>query len=165
MLSATPPLFKGTDEKVVSQCKPGSIGDRWAQYVNQNENNYKPSVFANQDEMVDDILKMDKDNAYKTRGGMKKLKECDCGSCLGTGSSLSDGTPGENPNAGRYDTKLGTVRRRIHITEEQLKYIQEATAGDIGTGGQTGIAYPFSGVKPNEPTMNHKNIMKDAMPK
>lgn len=28
MLSATPPIFKSTNEKIISQCKPGSTGDR-----------------------------------------------------------------------------------------------------------------------------------------
>lgn len=39
-LSSTPSPFK-SGIKVVSQCPPGSTGDRWASYVNGNENGYK----------------------------------------------------------------------------------------------------------------------------
>ena len=42
-LSSTPSPFK-SGEKVVSLCTPGSTGDRWAQHVNKNENNYEPKL-------------------------------------------------------------------------------------------------------------------------
>ena len=42
-LSSTPSPFK-SGEKVVSLCKPGSIGDRWAKYVNDNEKKHTPKV-------------------------------------------------------------------------------------------------------------------------
>lgn len=42
-LSSTPSPFK-SGEKVVSLCKPGSIGDRWAKYVNDNDKKHTPKI-------------------------------------------------------------------------------------------------------------------------
>lgn len=42
-LSSTPNVFKNAP-KVISQCPKGTTGDRWAQYVNDNENNYVPKM-------------------------------------------------------------------------------------------------------------------------
>ena len=42
-LSSTPSPFK-SGEKVVSLCPPGTIGDRWSKYVNDNEKKHEPKV-------------------------------------------------------------------------------------------------------------------------
>lgn len=138
--------------------------------------------------MVDDIMKMDNDNAYKTRGGMKKLEEdgaTSCGSALQSGGAFSDGTQmqdGSNPNAGEWvgplktkknksdvikkgsvympDTlKEGKKSRTIHITQEQMDYLMEVTS--TSNVGDYSYTAPGIDIPKTDPTMSHKNILKD----
>lgn len=159
-LSSTPSPFK-SGEKIISQCKPGSTGDRWAKHVNDNNNAYVPHMFSNEEQMVKDIEAMDKDKAYAKRGGLnKKINETDCASCMQGG--------GNNPEEGQYignalknkKNKPDVMRRTIYMTEAQVEYLKqnvdEATAGDIGQG----YTVPF-GVKGSDETMNHQNICSD----
>ena len=64
-------------------------------------------VFANEQEIVDNIKKMDFDNAYKTRGGLNEDGEGGATSC---GSVMQGG--GGNPDAGQYTVPFGDVQRR-----------------------------------------------------
>jgi hypothetical protein len=164
-LMSTPSPFKN-GIKVVSQCKPGSIGDRWAGYVNNNENKYVPSMFTDEEQMVKDIEEMDTDNAYKTRGGLNKaiVKETDCGAALqGGGDEFEDG---------EYSRKLGNKiisrtfaegkKRTVFMTEDQVRYIKktidEATASTSDVTPASELAYPaFTDAE----TANHKNICSD----
>lgn len=152
-LSSTPSPFK-SGEKVISQCKPGSVGDRMAEYVNNNDNAYVPHMFTNEEQMVKDIEAMDKDGVYTKRGGLnKKINETDCAGCMQGG--------GDNPDEGEYVAPMGKpIKRTIYMTEAQVEYLKqnvdEATAGDIGQG----YTVPF-GVKGSDETMNHQNICSD----
>lgn len=160
-LSSTPSPFK-SGEKVISQCKPGSTGDRLAKCVNDNDNAYVPHMFSNEDQMVKDIEAMDKDEAYKKRGGLNKpiVKETDCGGCLQGG--------GENPDAGEYVAPMGKpIKRTILMNEDQFNYLkrtlEEATASVSDVTPASELAYPaFSGDKNFAgDTLNHDNICAD----
>lgn len=156
LLSSTPNPFS-TCGNVVSQCKPGSTGDRWAQYVNDNDKAYVPHMFSNEDQMVKDIESMDKEGKYAKCGGLNKkvVNETDCAGCMQGG--------GENPEAGQYVAPIGKpIKRTIYMTEDQVNYlkkvIDEATAStsDVTPAGE--LAYPaFTDAE----TADHKNICSD----
>lgn len=51
-LSSTPHPFKDKKfGKVQSQCVPGSTGDRFAEYVNDNENDYEPKLMSKKEQL------------------------------------------------------------------------------------------------------------------
>lgn len=51
-LSSTPSPFKDKKfGKVQSQCRPGSTGDRFAKYVNDNENGYEPKLIDEKEQL------------------------------------------------------------------------------------------------------------------
>ena len=160
-LSSTPSPFK-SGIKVVSQCPPGTTGDRFAQMVNENPNGYTPKMFTNEDEMVKEIEAMDKDKAYANRGGLNKkpVNETDCAGALQGG--------GDNFDAGEIVTPINAgkpIRRTVYMTEDQVKYIKkvmdEATAGhDVTPAGE--LAYPaFDNKDFAGETLDHQNICAD----
>ena len=156
LLSSTPSPF-ANGEKVISQCPPGTTGDRFANYVNNNDKQYTPKMFTDEEQMVADIEAMDKDGAYKNRGGLNKpiVKETDCAGCMQAG--------GKNPDAGQFVQPVGkTIRRTILMNEEQFEYlkkqIEEATASTSDVTPATELAYPAFG---DAETNNHKNICAD----
>lgn len=51
-LSSTPNPFKDKKfGKVQSQCRPGSTGDRFAKYVNDNDNDYEPKLIYDKEQL------------------------------------------------------------------------------------------------------------------
>ena len=155
-LSSTPSPFKSS-VKIVSQCAPNSIGDRWANEVNNNDNAYVPHMFSNEEQMVKDIENMDKEGVYAKRGGLNKpVNECDCAGCMQGG--------GDNPDAGQYVKPLGgkPIKRTVYMTEDQVRHLKkvmdEATAStsDVTPAGE--LAWPAFADKE---TTNHKNICAD----
>ena len=156
LLSSTPSPF-ANGEKVISQCPPGTTGDRFANYVNNNDKQYTPKMFTDEEQMVADIEAMDKDGAYKNRGGLNKpiVKETDCAGCMQGG--------GNNPDAGQFVQPAGKpIRRTILMNEEQFEYlkkqIEEATASTSEVTPASELAYPAFG---DAETENHKNICAD----
>lgn len=164
LLSSTPNPFR-SGEKVISQCPPGTTGDRFAGYVNNNSKNYTPKMFTDEEQMVKDIEEMDTDGAYKNRGGLNKpiVKETDCAGCLQGG--------GENPEAGEVFLPMGkTITRKlpetrvknVFMTEDQIKHLKkvmsEATAGTSEVTPASELAWPAFG---DAETENHKNICAD----
>ena len=156
LLSSTPNPF-ANGEKVISQCPPGTTGDRFANYVNNNDKQYTPKMFTDEEQMVADIEAMDKDGAYKNRGGLNKpiVKETDCAGCMQGG--------GNNPDAGQFVQPAGKpIRRTILMNEEQFEYlkkqIEEATASTSDVTPASELAYPAFG---DAETNNHKNICAD----
>lgn len=73
---------------------------------------YKPQVFKDSSELIQDILDMDTDGAYKNRGGYDAslVQEDGLGGVTTCGSVMQDG--GGNPSAGQYDTVFGGVQDR-----------------------------------------------------
>lgn len=65
-------------------------------------------VFANEQELVDQIKSMDYDNAYRNRGGLNE--EGEGGGATSCGSVMQGG--GSNPDAGQYTVPFGSVQRR-----------------------------------------------------
>lgn len=65
-------------------------------------------VFANEQELVDQIKEMDVDNAYATRGGLNE--EGEGGGATSCGSVMQGG--GSNPDAGQFTVPFGNVQRR-----------------------------------------------------
>ena len=157
LLSSTPSPF-ANGEKVISQCPPGTTGDRFATYVNNNDKKYTPKMFTDEEQMVKDIEAMDKDGAYKNRGGLNKpiVKETDCAGCLQGG--------GEHFEDGEYNTKLTRkpITRTVLMNEDQFNYLkkslEEATASTSDVTPASELAYPAFG---DAETNNHKNICAD----
>lgn len=60
-------------------------------------------------------------------------------------------------SSGQYEMPLTKkpVKRTIYATMEQVERLLEATAGDIGQGYEV----PFTGIKKDDPSLNHKNMM------
>lgn len=153
VLSSTPSPFKN-GEKVVSQCKPGSTGDRWAKYVNDNHNAYVPHMFSNEEQMVKETEAMDTDGKYAKCGGLdKKVNECDCAGCMQGG--------GDNPDAGQYVKPLGKpVKRTIYMREDQVRHLKKVMDEGADTGSVGDYTYTAPAFSDAE-TRNHKGIFKD----
>ena len=170
-LSATPSPFK-SGIKVVSQCPPGSTGDRWAKYVNDNDNVYTPKMFTDEDKMVKDIEEMDKDGKYAKCGGLDKKVVNETADSAFT---LQDG--GNNFEAGELSLPVNKKpitrtfnegkKRTVFMTEDQVRYIKkvmdEATASVSDTTPASELAYPvFTGDKNFAgKTLDHSNICAD----
>lgn len=71
-----------------------------------------PQVFDNNKKIINDILVMDDDDAYKNRGGFDKSLIDEDGECGATscGSVMQGG--GLNPSAGQYDVPFKNVQKR-----------------------------------------------------
>lgn len=71
-------------------------------------------VFKDNDELIQNILDMDTDNAYKARGGYDQSLVKEDGLGGGGASSCSSvmQAGGGNPSAGQYDTVFGGVQDR-----------------------------------------------------
>ena len=125
------------------------------------EEEYKPQVFGNQEQMIKDIQDMDKDGKYAKCGGLdKKVNETDCGGCMQGG--------GDNPDAGQFVAPLTKkpITRTILMNEDQLSYLKEMLAEDAPAvmntpAGDFGYDAPGVDVKKDDPTLNHKNILVD----
>lgn len=154
-LSSTPKLFDGA--KVVSQCIPGTTGDRFCDYVNGNKNNYAPKMFKDEEKMANDIIDMDYDGAYRNRGGLnKRLNEDGEGGACSCSSAMQGG--GSNPDSGQYVQPVSKdviKRKTIYITEEQERYLNEEAELDT-MFGDFGYDAPAFG---DDETLDHKNIM------
>lgn len=101
---------------VVGGGKPGGTADRWAKYVNDNENGFKRQVFKDEDEMKKKILNSPDGEIYKKRGGMKLEEDgggaaCGAGAAGGEGGFLGGATAGSE-STGEYDVPFGMVERR-----------------------------------------------------
>lgn len=69
---------------------------------------FEANVFNNQESMIEDILNMDNDNAYKDRGGLDKVVTED-----GEGSMAFGGATNANISAAAmYDVPMGGVQRK-----------------------------------------------------
>ena len=66
-------------------------------------------VFANEQELVDEIKAMDSDNAYALRGGLNE--EGEGGGATSCGSVMQGG--GANPDAGQYTVPFGKIQRKF----------------------------------------------------
>ena len=139
----------------------------------ENNNPYVPQFFTNEEQMVKEIETMDKDNAYKTRGGLNKpINETDCAGCMQEG--------GDNPDAGQfvvpYGKKKGSgiitrtfaegKKRTVYMTEDQVKHLKkiigEATANPSEITPASELAYPaFNDKKFAGETTDHHNICAD----
>ena len=143
-LSSSPSLFK-SGEKVVSLCKPGSIGDRWAKYVNDNEKKHEPKVMNEDGE-----------------GGVM-------GDVAGATNSESSGQF-TTPLFGKP-----IKRKTLYLTQEQANYIGKVINEEEGMEGMGGATttqttgdyqytVPFGGKKKNQDPFykeanDHQNIM------
>lgn len=61
-------------------------------------------------------------------------------------------------SSGQYTAQMNggkPIKRTIYTTRDQFNKLLEATAGDIGQG----YTVPFTGVKKNDPSLDHKNMM------
>lgn len=102
---------------VVGGGKKGETADRWAEYVNNNSNGYKPSLFKNEEEMKQKILNGPDGETYKKRGGIKEDGAgggAAAGGEGGIGGATSTFSVGGDTTRGDmgYDSPLGMVERR-----------------------------------------------------
>lgn len=148
---------------VVGGGKPGETADRWARYVNGNDNGFKRQMFKDEDEMKEKILNGPDGDVYKKRGGINE--EGEGGGAIGgatgcdsVGSETSRGDVGfdvpfgvmerrpiggrpkeKNDNGNKPENILGKTlvaekkSRRIYVTEEQLKAILSEELGGATT--------------------------------
>lgn len=70
------------------------------------------------------------------------------------------GDSGNGDATGQYSTPVfGPIKRTLYVTEEQLQYIKESTAGDIGQG----FTVPFGNNRDfYKSSLDHKNMMKKS---
>lgn len=83
-------------------------------------------VFANEQELVDEIKAMDYDNAYALRGGLNE--EGEGGGATSCGSVMQGG--GGNPDAGQFTVPFGGVQRR-KFYGDALKRNKDSKNGSI----------------------------------
>lgn len=95
---------------VVGGGRPGETADRWAKYVNGNDNGFKRQMFKDEDEMKEKILNGPDGDVYRKRGGINE--EGEGGGAIGgatgcdsVGSETSRGDVG-------FDVPFGMVERR-----------------------------------------------------
>lgn len=93
------------------------------------------SVFANEQELVDEIKSMDFDNAYASRGGLNEEGEGGAigGGATSCGSVMQAG--GINPDAGQYTAPFGSVQRR-KFYGDTLKRNKDSKNGSISMNRQ-----------------------------
>lgn len=76
-LSSTPSPFKDKKfGKVQSQCRPGSTGDRFAKYVNDNDNEYEPKLIDEKEKLDEgawDYGILDNDSALDAQTSFAKI--------------------------------------------------------------------------------------------
>lgn len=89
-------------------------------------------VFANEQELVDEIKAMDNDGAYTTRGGLNEEGEGGCGA-TSCGSVMQGG--GTNPDAGQFTVPFGNVQRR-KFYGDTLKRNKDSNNGSISMNRQ-----------------------------
>lgn len=89
-------------------------------------------VFANEQELVDEIKAMDNDGAYATRGGLNEEGEGGCGA-TSCGSVMQGG--GTNPDAGQFTVPFGNVQRR-KFYGDTLKRNKDSKNGSISMNRQ-----------------------------
>ena len=81
----------------------------------------------------------------------------------GPGCAGVMGGGGSNPDAGTYVKPLGQVqRRKIYITNEQSEILKEMSTQDVGNY-QYDVPFKFN--NGNDPAYNHKNMIKQGIPK
>ena len=116
---------------VVGGGKPGETADRWAKYVNDNENGFKRQVFANEDDMKKRILNGTDGDTYKKRGGIK-LDECgDGGGMAAGGSSGGDGSGGATSTPSvSSETSRGDLGYDVPFKEVQRRGIYVGAQGE-----------------------------------
>ena len=118
---------------VVGVGKPGGTADRWAQYIDRNDNGYKPALFANEEEMKEKILNGPDGDTYRKRGGIKE--EAGAGAAAGAGA----GSGGEAPAAPAADSGTdekadgGRGQYSTPVLPMQRRTIYAGTQGDIKT--------------------------------
>jgi hypothetical protein len=113
------------------------------------------------------------DNRGMFSNDSTNIYETDCGMAMQAG--------GSNPDAGQYVTPFGSVQRReiyntgkkkkindsmrvrkIYVTEEQAKILQEMGTQDAGNY-QYDVPLNFNGG--NDPAYDHQNMMAKSFPK
>ena len=105
------------------------IKELYKDIITVNENS--KYVFANEQELVDEIKSMDYDNAYKHRGGLNE--EGEGGGATSCGSVMQGG--GSNPDAGQYTVPFGDVQRR-KFYGDTLKRNKDEKNGSISMNRQ-----------------------------
>ena len=83
-------------------------------------------VFADEQQLVDEIKAMDSDGAYANRGGLNE--EGEGGGATSCGSVMQGG--GSNPNAGQFTVPFGDVQRR-GFYKDALKRNKDSKNGSI----------------------------------
>jgi len=101
---------------VVGGGKPGETADRWAKYVNGNENGFKRQVFSNEDDMKKRILNGPDGDVYRKRGGINEEGEGGGMAAGGDGSGGATSTSSVASETTRgdlgYDVPFKEVQRR-----------------------------------------------------
>lgn len=152
---------------VIGGGRKGETAERWAKYINDNENSFKRSVFKDEESMKKAMMKNPQDKEiYQKRGG---IKECEGGeggvSIEGASSSAISNTnapivplfgvqrreimKGRNKDEkpenilGKTINAESKKSRKIYITEEQYNIILKeeglGDAGDIGDYTANGL--------------------------
>ena len=110
---------------VVGGGKPGDTMARWAEYVNNNEKGYKPSLFADEENMKKKILNGPDGEVYKKRGGIKEEGEggAAVGGGEGVGGATSTFSVGGDTTRGDmgYDVPFGMVRKAGYLADRDKK--------------------------------------------
>lgn len=113
---------------VVGVGKPGGTADRWAQYINRNDNGYKPALFANEEEMKENILNGPDGDTYRKRGGINEEGEGGGAAAGGDGGGGATST-----SSVASETTRGDVGYDTPIFPMQRRTIYAGTQGDIKT--------------------------------
>ena len=103
---------------VIGAGKPGDTADRWAKYVNDNDNGFKRQVFSDEENMKKKILDGPDGEVYRKRGGIKE--EGEAGAIGGATSTSSVGSDTTNGDVG-YDVPFGMVRRAGYLSGKEKK--------------------------------------------
>lgn len=116
---------------VVGVGKPGETADRWAQYINRNDNGYKPALFANEEEMKEKILNGPDGDTYRKRGGIRE-------EAAGDGAGVGEAPGGEAPagnNGADTDEKADGGRGQFNTPAfpMQRRSIYAGAQGDVIT--------------------------------
>lgn len=129
-------LFVESYSNMISTCpniigvQSGKFTEKIADKINSQKDTYKPQVFKDNKQIINDMIEMDDDNAYKDRGGidMSIMNEDGVGGATSCGSVMQGG--GSNPDAGQYTLPFGDVQRKSFYSDT-LKRNKDEKNGSI----------------------------------
>lgn len=109
------------------------IKELYKEFFNESFNTRK-HVFKDTSKLITDILDMDSDDAYKTRGGYDKDLVSEDGAAASGGGATSCGNVmqggGGNPDAGQFMTPVSPTQRRTFY-RDSLKRNKDEKNGSI----------------------------------